>query len=109
MPKTSSSEMPEPGVRLQIQEWPARSLCSQHDDPDLWFQQAVAAKMICAQCPVLDECLAYAVTMERTGCTVRGVWGGLSHIQRMRLIKDPTRVLLASMRRIRLSRTAVAC
>lgn len=56
-------------------------------DPDLFFpvsgagpslEQAAEAKAICADCPVREECLTYAVfTGQR-----HGVWGGLTEQER---------------------------
>lgn len=47
-------------------------------DPEIFFPEkgasAVPAKQICEQCPVRDECLAYAVKTDQAF----GVWGGLS-------------------------------
>lgn len=41
-------------------------------------RQARAAKSICAQCPVRDDCLAHA---DRLGIDV-GIWGGLTEEER---------------------------
>jgi WhiB family redox-sensing transcriptional regulator len=43
-------------------------------------QPATAAKAICARCPVVDECLDYAIVKRET----RGIWGGLTPIERRR-------------------------
>jgi len=58
-------------------DWVKSSLCSQID-PELWFpahardakvQESIA---ICQQCPVIEECKAYADEIEADF----GVWGG---------------------------------
>jgi WhiB family redox-sensing transcriptional regulator len=41
------------------------------------------AKSICAQCPVREECLEFAVATRQPD----GVWGGLTPIERHRLIR----------------------
>ena len=46
-------------------------------------QVAYTAKKICADCPVRDECLEYALANKEEG----GIWGGLTHNQRVRLKK----------------------
>lgn len=53
--------------------------------PDLFFPQSAAeeaeALRICSTCPVLDECLDYALEAGET----YGVWGGTTEKQRRRL------------------------
>ncbi len=44
---------------------------------------ADAAKAICRQCPVREECLEYALATRPP----EGVWGGLTPIERHRLIR----------------------
>ena len=39
------------------------------------------AKTICESCPVMDDCLSYAVEMNQT----EGVWGGATKQERRRL------------------------
>ena len=43
--------------------------------------QVEVAKEVCAECPVKDECLAYALSTNQT----EGVWGGLTGTERRRL------------------------
>jgi len=65
-------------------DWTTMALCTQID-PDLWFPDAgfsnKAAKAICAQCEVKNECLTYALEEHQR----YGVWGGLSEVERGRL------------------------
>lgn len=72
---TLSRFVPEP--------WMEAALCSQ-TDPELFFPELGAstrdAKAICAQCPVLARCRAYALEHRE-----RGVWGGTSDQDRARL------------------------
>ncbi|MFD9905603.1 WhiB family transcriptional regulator [Streptomyces sp. NPDC059063] len=65
-------------------DWEADALCAQVD-PDLWHPAVGApvraAKRICAACPALADCRAYALA--RPGLT--GIWGGLTTRERGRL------------------------
>jgi WhiB family redox-sensing transcriptional regulator len=60
--------------------------------PDLFFQELVGrdavtnqkiAKDMCGQCPIVKECLAFAMKHEQQ----YGIWGGLSPYER-RLLKN---------------------
>jgi WhiB family redox-sensing transcriptional regulator len=42
-----------------------------------------AAKAICAECPVAGQCLEYAIQTHQPD----GIWGGLSAIERHRLVR----------------------
>jgi WhiB family redox-sensing transcriptional regulator len=58
-------------------------------DPDAWFpnmntgrsKEIVNVKMLCAQCPVRKQCLAYAMANP----DLQGIWGGLGPQERWRL------------------------
>ena len=41
------------------------------------------AKAICAECPVAEQCLEYAIQTHQPD----GVWGGLTAIERHRLVR----------------------
>jgi WhiB family redox-sensing transcriptional regulator len=84
-----------------IDDWVTNGACVDHDEPDLWFDDVDAARRICLSCPVIDSCLSYALTAEASGEVLRGVWGGLSRIQRQRLLAAPARDTLTTMRRVR--------
>lgn len=56
-------------------------------DPAIFFPDKHAnahtiksAKQVCARCPVISECLAYALTAD-----VEGVWGGTVQRERNRM------------------------
>jgi len=55
-------------------------------DQDLWFpevgpwQGAHRAQQLCLECPVIDECLAYAKRIKPT----HGIWGGVNFGRRSR-------------------------
>lgn len=65
--------------------WQDFGLCGQ-TDPEVFFPQQGenprAAKKVCAQCFVRDECLEYAVA----DTSLEGVWGGTT-IQERRTIR----------------------
>jgi WhiB family redox-sensing transcriptional regulator len=67
-------------------EWMDEGLCRQ-TDPDLFIlekgESSKPAKKICAQCPVIEQCLAYALANP-----VRGVYGGLTKKERNRLKRE---------------------
>jgi WhiB family redox-sensing transcriptional regulator len=64
--------------------WQERASCNQAA-PDEWFpkkgESPTMAKRICAGCPVVDECLAYALEHDERF----GVWGGKSERERQRI------------------------
>lgn len=56
------------------QDWRDRAAC-QSADPTLFFSAHVAAaKAVCADCPVVEDCLRYALDNREP----IGVWGGLT-------------------------------
>lgn len=65
--------------------WLRKGAC-RSSDPDLFFPlapsplQEARAKAVCARCPVVNECRAYAL---REGET-EGIWGGLTPQERRR-------------------------
>lgn len=74
--------------------WRAEGACASADDPTIWFAGADEpgktaetarrqreAVEVCRGCPVLDECLDYAL-----GANERfGIWGGLLPSQRQKM------------------------
>lgn len=73
------------------ENWRARSIC-RDSNPDLFFpigttgqalDQIDAAKAICAECPVREECLEFALATNQES----GVWGGTTDDERRRLRK----------------------
>ncbi|WP_320782580.1 WhiB family transcriptional regulator [Streptomyces sp. CRN 30] len=72
-------------------EWLRHAACV-GADPDLFFpvgtsgpavRDTAAAKRICADCPVIGQCLEWALGSGRTS----GVWGGLSEDERAALLR----------------------
>jgi WhiB family redox-sensing transcriptional regulator len=69
--------------------WRARAAC-RDTDANLFFpagstggavDQIEAAKLVCRQCPVQDECLQFALESNQEA----GVWGGRDEDERRRL------------------------
>lgn len=67
-------------------DWRRRAAC-RTEDPELFFPigeglaallQAEVAKRVCARCPVMDECLEWAMNTRQDA----GVWGGLAEDER---------------------------
>lgn len=72
-------------------DWSKQAAC-RDADPRAFFPRkgdnGLAAKAICATCPVQGECLETALEWEETeGVVPHGVFGGLSGIQREKLIR----------------------
>jgi WhiB family transcriptional regulator, redox-sensing transcriptional regulator len=70
-------------------DWRHRAICASVD-PEGFFpvgetgpadDQTEQAKSVCRRCPVIDECLAWAVSTGQHD----GVWGGLSEDERRQL------------------------
>ncbi|MCX4766767.1 WhiB family transcriptional regulator [Streptomyces sp. NBC_01275] len=67
--------------------WRERAACLYVEDPDLFFpighsgptlEQIEEAKAICGRCPVMEQCLNWAVWVEQ----VEGIWGGTTESER---------------------------
>jgi len=67
-------------------DWTTRAACAE-TDPEAFYPEkggsTVAAKAVCAGCPVRAECLAGAVDRRER----HGVWGGLSEPERRALLR----------------------
>lgn len=66
---------------MDTMKWQDDALCREVD-PELFFPElshpTTEAKRVCALCPVVDDCLAYALEADEPF----GVWGGWSPRQR---------------------------
>jgi len=71
------------------QDWVNHAACREIEDPSIFFtperasgyvlaRRTALAKSICAACPVLVPCRAYALKAREPD----GVWGGLSAVER---------------------------
>ncbi len=68
-------------------EWMSKGSCHQTDTTSYFperGQDIRPAKAVCATCPVAAECLAYAMA----DMTIVGVWGGTSHVERIKLSRS---------------------
>lgn len=71
---------------IRPQPWMKSAMCAQ-TDPDAFFPEAsnsvsiTRAKAICASCPVIGQCLDYALRNNEK----EGVWGGTTEKERHRL------------------------
>ena len=78
-------------------DWVDEALCASLKHPDEWFPEAggrdgtpqerniyLAAKRVCARCPVRRECLTAGLALEnRTNARLSGgIWGGLNWKER---------------------------
>jgi len=74
------------GVDLDGLAWMTGGLCAQ-TDPEAFFPEkgvsSAEAKSICTGCPVIAECLQYALEHGETG-----VWGGTSERQRRKMLRE---------------------
>lgn len=78
-----------------LMDWRSRAACLT-EDPELFFPigntgpalvQIEEAKAVCRRCPVIDECLKWAM---ETGQDA-GVWGGMSEDERRSLKRRTAR------------------
>lgn len=67
--------------------WQEDALCAQ-TDPECFFPEkgtsARDAIAVCQQCPVAEECLAFALREQ----VAHGVWGGKTPFQRRQMLKQ---------------------
>ena len=77
-------------------DWRFEAACLSHD-PELFFpigdsgpavDQVEAAKAVCRTCPVIKECLEWALDTGQDA----GVWGGMSEQERLALRRRRSRV-----------------
>jgi WhiB family transcriptional regulator, redox-sensing transcriptional regulator len=76
-------------LAINPEPWTEEALCAQVD-PELFFPKKGdglrPAKRICAACPVIGECLGYALRTDQR----YGIWGGVTAGKR-RKIKEAAR------------------
>ncbi len=67
--------------------WRNRAAC-RGIDPDIFFpvtdEEAEPAKAICAECPVREACLEFALAARER----EGVWGGATERERRRIVRQ---------------------
>ncbi len=83
--------------------WRNEAACLE-EDPELFFpegeseryqRQIDAALEVCATCPVIDECLSYALEADQR----TGIWGGTTAEQRSRIRLGASRASSTQRRR----------
>lgn len=69
---------------MRIRDWAERAACAGRDPDELFIRGTAQnrVKLICAPCPVRDECLAEALDNRIT----IGVWGGMTERERRALL-----------------------
>ncbi|WP_141850340.1 WhiB family transcriptional regulator [Lapillicoccus jejuensis] len=80
--RTSDSDGARAGL---VADWAPQGNCA-GGDPDALFVRGAAqqqAKLICAKCPVVAECLADALDNR----TEFGVWGGMTERERRAMLR----------------------
>ncbi|MET7743453.1 WhiB family transcriptional regulator [Streptomyces sp. NPDC005385] len=77
-------------------DWSDRGLCRKADPDELFVEGAAQnrAKALCSGCPVLTECLSYALDQR----IEHGVWGGMTERERRALLRR--RPTVTSWRRL---------
>lgn len=83
-------DLADPAPALPAPDWSDAS-CAQ-SDPEAWFPENGGSrrdpKRVCARCPVLAGCGAWAVATRQQ----HGIWGGLTPDERRELWRVPVEV-----------------
>jgi WhiB family redox-sensing transcriptional regulator len=70
-------------------EWVLRGVCRNHENPDVWHPakpgDAWLGVALCHTCPVMRQCLAWAVAHDEHA----GTWGGLDEWDRAKMFGTP--------------------
>lgn len=91
LPKAESAgwDNPERILAVERPEWQVDSLCRTAPDAAIFFpspgdtEALRAAKAMCSECPVVQDCLEYALgNNERYG-----IWGGKSTRERLLMLR----------------------
>lgn len=80
-----------PVLRSESEAWKLEGVCATVD-PELFFPDREGpgdynpklAKKICESCPVISECLEYALKNNER----HGIWGGKSYVERKKLRRE---------------------
>ena len=98
------SEHPRP----DLQDWRARAAC-RGMDPGLFIPAKdghaagaeARAKAVCATCPVIDDCLEYALysrpSIDGQPIYEIGIWAGTNNVDRRRIRQERERALVESI------------
>lgn len=91
VPKVESAGWDNPSRITSVErpEWQVESACRSVPNPEIFFpspgdtEALRAAKAMCGECPVIQECLEYALgNNERYG-----IWGGKSTRERLLMLR----------------------
>ena len=91
VPKVESAGWDNPSRITSVErpEWQVESACRSIPNPEIFFpspgdtEALRAAKAMCSECPVIQECLEYALgNNERYG-----IWGGKSTRERLLMLR----------------------
>ena len=102
-----------PGPNADLWDWQLEGACRDVDTEAFFHPEGergsarsrreLAAKAICATCPVIDDCLEFAMRKHSNvdgGLSfIDGVYGGTSYLDRRRLRQERERAVAESMRR----------
>ena len=91
IPRAESAgwDNPERVLAVERPEWQADGLCRGSDTPEIFFpspgdtEALKAAKSTCHRCPVVRECLIYALDNNER----YGIWGGKSTRERLLILR----------------------
>ena len=79
-----------------MQTWQRNASCVGPDSSIFYpptDREAGRAKAVCAECPVRQDCLEFALTVREK----EGVWGGLTAVERQRLVRRRRRQRRAAL------------
>jgi WhiB family redox-sensing transcriptional regulator len=71
-------------IHIPDDPWRADAACSEPGDVDFFGdgrENVRRAKAMCASCPVLDDCLAFAIETNQSD----GIWGGTTPAERTKM------------------------
>lgn len=94
MPSRGRCTRTLPAPIIENYQWQERGNCRGIKDPDVFFlpynartttkQKLIQkAKAVCVGCPVIDDCLEFALETQE----VYGVWGGKSEEERLEILR----------------------
>jgi WhiB family redox-sensing transcriptional regulator len=71
---------------LEPEFWREGAACASHPEIDFFASpdsasQVIRAKAVCMQCPVLDDCLGFAIETNQPD----GIWGGYTAKERSKI------------------------
>lgn len=70
-------------------DWRDDAICATSGYPDEWHLEHYSAKKLCHGCPVISECLTYALDTDQEW----GIWGGMTSKERRTLKRRTNKFL----------------